>query len=90
MACRVPTVVSDVGGLPELVVDEETGYLCPVDDVDAFSDRILALLQNEELHGRMSEAARTRAEETFDIDTVVPKYEQYYEQVKADTTVPET
>jgi len=89
MACRVPTVVSDVGGLPELVANEETGYLCPVGDVDAFSDRILSLLHDEDLHGRLSEAARSRAEETFDIDIVVPKYERYYEQVQAETTVPE-
>jgi len=90
MACRVPTVVSDVGGLPELVVDEETGYLCPPGDVDAFSDRILALLQDQDLHTRLSQAARARAEETFDIDTVVPRYERYYEQVQSETTVPES
>ena len=89
MACRVPTVVSDVGGLPELVVDEETGYLCPVGDVEAFGDRILALLHDEDLHDRMAGAARARAEDTFDIDTVVPTYERYYEQVQADATVPE-
>jgi len=89
MACRVPTVVSDVGGLPELVADEESGHLCPAGDVDAFSDRILALLQEEDLHERMAQAARTRAEEVFDIDTVVPKYEDYYEQVQADATVPQ-
>jgi len=89
MACRVPTVVSDVGGLPELVVDEETGHLCPVGDVEAFSDRILALLHDEDLHDRMAQAARARAEDTFDIDTVVPTYERYYEQVQADATVPE-
>jgi N-acetyl-alpha-D-glucosaminyl L-malate synthase BshA len=88
MACHVPTVVSDVGGLPELVNDEETGYLCPVGDVDAFSDRILALLNDEPLHNRMAQAARDRAVDTFDIDRVVPMYERYYEEVKADATVP--
>jgi len=90
MACRVPTVVSDVGGLPELVADEETGYLCPVGDVEAFSDRVLALLQDEALYTRMSQAARARAEETFDIDTVVPEYERYYKQVQSEATVPES
>jgi len=88
MACHVPTVVSDVGGLPELVNGEETGYLCPVGDVDAFSDRILALLDDESLHNRMAQAARDRAVDTFDIDRVVPMYERYYEDVEADATVP--
>jgi glycosyltransferase involved in cell wall biosynthesis len=87
MACRVPTVVSDVGGLPELVNDGETGYLCAVNDVDAFTERTRALLKDEELHDRMAEAARSRAEDTFDIDHVVPKYERYYEEVVGETTM---
>ncbi|PQJ33873.1 N-acetyl-alpha-D-glucosaminyl L-malate synthase BshA [Salinibacter sp. 10B] len=82
MACNVPTVVSDVGGLPELVEDGETGYLCPVNDVEAFTDRVQALLGDDDLHGRMAEAARDRAVETFDIDRVVPMYERYYKQVQ--------
>jgi N-acetyl-alpha-D-glucosaminyl L-malate synthase BshA len=88
MACHVPTVVSDVGGLPELVDDGETGYLCPGGDTDAFSDRILALLNDEDLHARMAQAARDRAVDTFDIDRVVPMYERYYEEVQAEATVP--
>ena len=88
MACGVPTVVSDVGGLPELVEDDETGYLCPVDDVDAFTDRTRALLTDEALHSRMAAAARSRAVDTFDIDHVVPMYEQYYETVREHATVP--
>jgi glycosyltransferase involved in cell wall biosynthesis len=88
MACRVPTVVSDVGGLPELVNDGETGFLCPVGNVDAFTERVRALLHDEELHDRMAEAARTRAMETFDIDRVVPMYEQYYDEVVGEAAVP--
>jgi N-acetyl-alpha-D-glucosaminyl L-malate synthase BshA len=88
MACGVPTVVSDVGGLPELVEDDETGYLCPVDDVDAFTDRTRALLTDEALHSRMAAAARSRAVDTFDIDHVVPMYEQYYETVRDNASVP--
>jgi len=90
MACRVPTVVSDVGGLPELVVDGETGFLCPVDDVDAFTDRTRALLSDEDLHERMASAARERAEESFDIDRVVPLYERYYESVRSEADVVST
>ena len=88
MACGVPTVVSDVGGLPELVNDGDTGFLCPVGNVDAFTERTRALLTDEDLHDRMAEAARTRAEDTFDIDRVVPMYERYYETVRDEATVP--
>jgi N-acetyl-alpha-D-glucosaminyl L-malate synthase BshA len=88
MACRVPTVVSNVGGLPELVNDEETGFLCSVDDVDAFTERTRALLHDEDLRNRMAEAARSRAVETFDIDRVVPTYERYYEDVVDEAAVP--
>jgi N-acetyl-alpha-D-glucosaminyl L-malate synthase BshA len=87
MACRVPTVVSDVGGLPELVNDGETGCLCPVDDVDAFTECTRALLTDEDMHDRMAEAARTRAVDTFDIDRVVPMYERYYETVRGESPV---
>ncbi len=82
MACNVPTVVSDVGGLPELVEESETGFLCPVGDVEAFTERVRALLGEEDLHTRMSQAARDRAVDTFDIDRVVPMYERYYEEVQ--------
>ncbi|PSQ95090.1 MAG: N-acetyl-alpha-D-glucosaminyl L-malate synthase BshA [Bacteroidetes bacterium SW_9_63_38] len=88
MACGVPTVVSDVGGLPELVEDDETGYLCPVDDVDTFTDRTRALLTDAPLHQRMAAAARSRAVDAFDIGHVVPLYEQYYETVREETTAP--
>ncbi|MFO8099190.1 MAG: N-acetyl-alpha-D-glucosaminyl L-malate synthase BshA [Salinibacter sp.] len=89
MACRVPTVVSDVGGLPELVNDGETGFLCPLDDLDAFTARTRQLLTNEELHETMAAAARERAVETFDLDRVVPLYEDYYRRVRKQAAVVE-
>lgn len=88
MACRVPTVVSDVGGLPELVNDGETGCLCPANDVDAFVECTRALLTDDDMHRRMAEAARARAVDTFDIDRVVPMYEEYYADVRERATVP--
>ena len=84
MACNVPVVASDVGGLPELVTEGEVGFLCPVDDVDAFTQRTRQLLMDDELHAEMAEAARQRAVETFDIQNIVPSYEAYYEQVRSE------
>ncbi|MCS3704404.1 N-acetyl-alpha-D-glucosaminyl L-malate synthase BshA [Salinibacter ruber] len=85
MACEVPVVASDVGGLPELVVHGETGFLCPLDDVGAFTEHTRTLLHNEDQHAEMAAAARKRAVETFDIDRVVPLYEDYYERVRSGT-----
>ncbi len=89
MACSVPTVVSDVGGLPELVNDGETGFLCPLDDLEAFTDRTRRLLTDDDLHASMAQAARDRAVNTFDIDRVVPLYEDYYQQVQERTSLVE-
>ena len=82
MACGVPVVASEIGGLPELVVDGETGYLCPLGDIDAFAERAARLLGNAEHQQEMAAAARRRAVEVFDVDKVVPRYEDYYERVR--------
>jgi N-acetyl-alpha-D-glucosaminyl L-malate synthase BshA len=82
MACNVPVVASNVGGLPELVVDGETGFLCELDDIDAFTDRCRRLLTDAKLQRDMADAARARAEDTFDISEIVPHYERYYASVR--------
>jgi len=85
MACEVPVVASDVGGLPELIVHGETGFLCPLDDIDAFTEHTRTLLHDDDRHAEMAAAARARAVETFDIDRVVPQYESFYERVRSGT-----
>ncbi len=81
MACGVPVVASDVGGLPELIENGDNGFLCPLDDLDCFTDRVRAMLDDADLYDRMSTAARQTAEDRFDIDRIVPMYEEYYERV---------
>ncbi len=81
MACNVPVICSDIGGLPELVTHGESGFLCPLGDVDAFTECARRILTDDELHARMSAAARKRAEDHFDIEKIVPQYEAYYEEV---------
>jgi len=65
MACAKPTVVSHSGGLPESVVDGETGYIIPKEDTEALTDRLSRLLADEELRERMGRAGRRRATEVF-------------------------
>jgi N-acetyl-alpha-D-glucosaminyl L-malate synthase BshA len=82
MACGVPVVCSDIGGLPELVPDEEAGFLCPLGDVGALTDRTRRILTDEDLHDRMARAARRRAVGSYSLDEIVPRYEAYYEEVR--------
>ncbi len=82
MACSVPAICSDVGGLPELLGDSAGGCLCPLGDIDAFTECAHRILTDDELQAHMAEAARARAVDAFDIDTIIPHYEAYYERVR--------
>jgi len=82
MSCGVPVVASNIGGLPELVTEGESGFLCELGDIEAFTDRAAALLTDTDLRTRMARAARQRAVDEFDIGTIVPHYENYYESVR--------
>ncbi len=82
MACSVPAICSDVGGLPELLGDRAGGCLCPLGDIDAFTECAHRILTDDALQAHMAEAARARAVDTFDIDTIIPHYEAYYERVR--------
>lgn len=88
MACSVPVVSSDIGGLPELNIDNETGFLCPLGDIEALTDRVRRILLDDELQARMAAAARKRAVEVFDQDLIVPMYEDYYERILEEAREP--
>ena len=81
MACEVPVVASDVGGLPEVIETGRSGYLHPVDDVDGMAESALRLLTDATLHQQVAAAARQRVTEHFCVDRVLPMYEQCYERV---------
>ena len=80
MACGVPVIGTAAGGLPEVVVDGETGYLRPVGDVDGMAQAGLRLLEDEGLWRSFSVAGRRRAIEYFPTDAVVARYRQLYER----------
>lgn len=83
MACEVPVVAARVGGLPEIIDDGETGFLCLPGDVDAMAERSVRVLTNPDLRRRIGEAACLRVRTEFCAGTVVPMYESYYEEVLA-------
>ena len=83
MACGVPVVASDVGGVSEVVVDGETGFLAPAGDVAAMAAHARRLLFDEDLRRRMSRAARHAAETRFRLGPAVDRYLAVYRRVLA-------
>jgi glycosyltransferase involved in cell wall biosynthesis len=78
MACGLPAVTTDVGGLPEVVVPGETGWLVPPRSPDALAEAMLRLLAEPVALDRMGRAARRRVEDQFNLKKVVAEYEQVY------------
>ena len=78
LACGVPVVGSDAGGMPEVVRDGVTGMLRPVGDVDAMVRASLDILGNPARWRAMSEAAAADARERFSRDQIVAQYEALY------------
>jgi glycosyltransferase involved in cell wall biosynthesis len=79
MACEVPVVSTNIGGLPELNLQGVTGFLSNVGDVEDMTRKALFILDKNNLP-RFKENALKRAQE-FDISRVLPQYENYYQQV---------
>lgn len=83
LACKVPVIGSDAGGLPDVVVDGENGYLRPVGDVEAMAAAALDLLEDDDKRRAFGEAGRTWAVEQFNQAKVVAQYRELYEEVLA-------
>ena len=83
MACGVAPVATNVGGVPELIINGESGFMEPVGDIAAQAGRAVELLTNDALHQRISAAGRRRALDVFCTERIIPQYEQYYGDVMA-------
>ncbi len=80
MACGMPVIASNAGGLPELVLDGEVGYTSDVGDVDSMAKNAVKLLSDDDLWTQFSSKARERAAE-FSPQKIVDQYESYYQEV---------
>jgi len=80
MACKVPVISSNAGGLPELNIDGETGFLKDVGDVAGMAEKAIYILEDEERLKTFKENALARAK-VFDLATILPVYENYYLEV---------
>jgi L-malate glycosyltransferase len=81
MACEVPVVASNVGGLPEIVEDGVTGFACRPDDVDGMAERGAALLTDPALHAAITRSAVEMVRTKYCAQVVVPVYEAEYQRV---------
>jgi N-acetyl-alpha-D-glucosaminyl L-malate synthase BshA len=84
LACGVPVVASRVGGVPEVVADGQTGFLCGVGDVEGMAAAVGRLLAEPALLGAHAAAARARAE-TFARGPALDRYVALYRRVLART-----
>ena len=83
MACEVPVVASNVGGLPEVIEHGKTGFLHAPDDLDGMAASAIRLLEDHSFHAQIAQHARRQVEERFSVDRVVPMYEECYRRVLA-------
>jgi L-malate glycosyltransferase len=82
MACKVPVISSNAGGLPELNVQGVTGFLCDIGDINGMAEKAIYILQDDERLSGFKENALKRAQE-FDLSLILPIYENYYREVIA-------
>jgi N-acetyl-alpha-D-glucosaminyl L-malate synthase BshA len=80
MACKVPVISSNTGGLPELNLEGVTGFLRDVGDVDGMAERSVYILEDDERLATYKDNALARAKE-FELSKILPMYENYYTEV---------
>ena len=81
MACGIPVIASNAGGLPEVVEHEKCGFLITPGDVNTLAKYMLILIENEDLRKKMGTTARKIAIKKFHPDKIVPQYESLYTRV---------
>lgn len=79
MACEVPVISTNAGGLPELNEDGVSGFLCEVGDVDDMARKAIHILDNDNLQ-KFKDGALNRAKQ-FDVHKILPLYENFYEKI---------
>jgi N-acetyl-alpha-D-glucosaminyl L-malate synthase BshA len=80
MACKVPVISTNAGGLPELNIEGVTGFLRDIGDVDGMAEKAIYILEDEARLKTFKENALARAKK-FDLSIILPIYEKYYIEV---------
>lgn len=86
MACEVPVISTNAGGLPEVNIHGVTGFLTDPGDVDGMARHAIQLLSDETMLSQFRKNALAQAQ-VFDINNILPDYERYYEEVLSNSAV---
>lgn len=78
MACGVPCIGTNVGGIPEVILDGETGFICELGDITEISEKALVILTNHDLQRRMTDSCISMVNERFRAEHIVKQYERLY------------
>lgn len=85
MACEVPVISSNAGGLPEVNIEGVTGFLSDIGNIDEMAQNAIHILSNDDVLAKFRANALAQAKK-FDIANILPQYEQYYQKI-LDTAV---
>jgi L-malate glycosyltransferase len=81
MACEVPAIATNVGGIPEVIEHGRSGFLAQVGDVESMARFAIDLLSNPSRLETMAQTARFEAQSRFCTSKIIPQYEQFYREV---------
>jgi glycosyltransferase involved in cell wall biosynthesis len=81
MACNVPSIATKVGGVPELIQNDENGMLFEVGDIAGMSEAGVELLSDPGRLDEMAAEARRTAQAKFCASRIIPHYERFYHDV---------
>jgi L-malate glycosyltransferase len=81
MACGVPCIGTNIGGIPEVITDGVNGYICEVGEIDLIADRAITLLNDSDMYNQFSNNSLATVQEKFRADLIVAQYEEIYSKL---------
>jgi len=81
MACGVPCIGTNIGGIPEVIVDGKTGFICELGNIEEIGEKGAQLLADGKLQGEFAFQSTQRVKENFRAELIVNQYEQIYERL---------
>ncbi|WP_368504480.1 N-acetyl-alpha-D-glucosaminyl L-malate synthase BshA [Alkalihalophilus sp. As8PL] len=81
MACGVPVIGTNIGGIPEVITHGVNGYLCEVGDIECVANYAIKLLKDDQLHAQFASSAEQSVQTTFYSHSIVEQYEAIYRDV---------
>ena len=85
MACGVPCIGTNIGGIPEVIDHGETGYICELGDIEDIANHAVKLLNDTELHSQFSDACLQGVHHKFQSANIIAQYEEIYENLLSGT-----